>query len=170
MKKVRLLVLPVLMLCVLFFFAVSAFGSGCDGLLGDNVYRCQVKSDFGDPFEDCLRFNSSAPTVSDMFDLSVDGLNPGAPLGCSCKSTGSFTSPKFNGSKEWVCVTPMTSADGVGYVWGGKVASKGKINHVYANGSMGDSFIFNCVIDPACIASPSLVDKVSSGTGITYGQ
>jgi hypothetical protein len=64
----------------------------------------------------------------------------------------------------------MTSADGVGYVWGGKVASKGKINHVYANGSMGDSFIFNCVIDPACIASPSLVDKVSSGTGITYGQ
>ena len=121
--------------------------------------RDRVKNDSGETFPECLRFNSTAPTTGN-FDLVVDGLSSNA-LGCSCKATGSFKKPKFDASKEWVCVT----ADRVGpngYTWWGKVASSGKIIKVSAAGSDGQSYVFNCVIDPACTSTPMIKAETSS--------
>jgi hypothetical protein len=109
-------------------FADIGHATNCEDLLANNVYRCEVRSDAGFLNDDCLRFNSTTPIESSNFDLSIDLL--GDTLECSCKTTGSFKSPTFDSSKEWVCTTPDT-----GYVWGGKVAGKGKITKVYANDS-----------------------------------
>ena len=156
MKKSFLFVV-VLGLALITFTSAGNAQSSCEYLLGDTVYSCEVKSESGDPLIDCLRFNSTAPTTSGNFDLIVDGLGS-RNFGCSCKTTGSFKNPKFDASKEWVCVTTdQTDFNGSGYTWWGKVTSSGKIKKVYAAGSGGDTYIFNCVIDPACV--PSLLSK-----------
>src|SRR5882724_7211625 len=77
-----------------------AQAENCQDVLDNNVYRCQVKSDFDTPFEDCFRFTSPG-VQSDKFDLFVDGL--GIVQGCSCKAGGSFNTPDFDASKEFQC-------------------------------------------------------------------
>ena len=144
--------------CIAFAGPGLVHASGCEELLGDNVYRCEVKSSTGSLNDDCLRFNSTLPSESSKFDLSIDLL--GDTLGCSCKTTGNFKNPVFDNSKEWVCTTPDT-----GFMWGGKVAGKGKITKVYAIDSRGASFIFNCVIDPTCTTSGPTV-RTLTGDGV----
>lgn len=158
MKKSFFLVV-VLGLMLITFTGTGNAQKNCEDLLGDTVYSCEAKNDTGETFPECLRFNSTAPTTGN-FDLVVDGLGSNA-LGCSCKATGSFKKPKFDASKEWVCVT----ADRVGpngYTWWGKVASSGNIIKVSAAGSDGQSYVFNCVIDPACTSTPMIKAETSS--------
>jgi hypothetical protein len=150
---------PVLVLAVLGLALITFTGMGhatnCEDLLGDNIYRCQGKSEFGvEPFDECFRFSSTTPTVSSKFDLTVDGLED--TLGCSCKAKGNFTTPTWNDSKEWVCVTPSS-----GFTWGGKVGGKGKISKVYAADAGGITYTFNCVIDPACVNSGPTVETLT---------
>lgn len=135
-------------------FTGLCHAANCEELLGNNVYRCEAigENSIGPPFNECFRFNSTAPTVSNNFDLTVDGL--GDTLGCSCKATGKVARPAWDQSKEWVCVTSATSSEG-GFTWGGKVAGKGKISKVYAISSDGSTYMFSCVIDPACVYEPS---------------
>lgn len=129
--------------------------TNCEDLLGDNIYRCQGKNDSdGEPFDECFRFNSTTPTVSSMFDMTVDGL--GETLGCTCKAKGNFKNPIWGESKEWECVTPDT-----GFVWAGKVAGKGKISKVHAADSSGRTYVFTCVIDPACVTSGPTVETLT---------
>jgi hypothetical protein len=140
----------VLGLALISFTSTGNAQSSCEDLLGDTVYSCEVKSEVVDPFIECLRFNSTAPTISGNFDLVVDGLGS-REFGCSCKATGSFKNPKFDTSKEWVCVsTDQVDSSGSGYTWWGKVTSSGKIKKVNAASSDGATYVFNCVIDPAC--------------------
>ena len=120
--------------------------TGCEELLGDNNYRCQGQADSTSPFETCLNFHSTMSIKSSKFDLSVPSLGN---LGCSCKAKGSSTTPVWDNSKEWVCTG---DAEG-GYVFGGSVAGKGKLKKVYAVKNNGNSFVFNCVVDPTCSAS-----------------
>lgn len=148
------LVLTVLALALLTF--VSLGHANCEDLLGDKIYRCQGKDEFyGEPFDECFRFNSTTPTVSNKFDLTVDGLYQ--TLGCSCKAKGNFKNPIWGGSNEWECVTPDS-----GYLWAGKVAGKGKISKVHAAHASGSTWVFNCVIDPACVrSSVSTIDTLT---------
>lgn len=134
----------------LFTFAGLGHAATCEDLLGNNVYRCEgIGEGSFEPFDECFRFNSTAPTVSDKFDLTVDGLG-GETLACSCKATGKVTNPAWDQSKEWVCITSPSSSEG-SYTWGGKVGGKGKISKVYAVDSSGGTYIFSCVVDPACV-------------------
>lgn len=118
----------------------------CEDLLGDTLFRCQGKHEFlkgGSSFDECLRFNSSAPVESAKFDLIVEGL--GDTLGCSCKALGSFNAPKFNTAKDFHCVTTESGA-----VWSGKVTGSGKIKNVQALFESGIAYVFQCVPDPTC--------------------
>ena len=158
MKKSFLLVV-VFGLAFITFISNGNAQSSCEDLLGDTVYSYEVKSEIGDgeTFTDCLRFNSTAPTTSSNFDLVVDGLGSRA-FGCSCTATGSFKKPKFDASKEWVCVTTdQVDFSGSGYTWWGKVTAAHKIIKVNAAASDGATYVFNCVIDPACV--PSIVSQ-----------
>lgn len=144
MKSV--LVVAVMGLAFMTFTGIG-HATNCEDLLGDNIYRCEGKNESDIRlFNECFRFNSTTPSVSTKFDLYVDGL--GTTLGCSCKAKGSFTNPTWGDSKEWECVAPN------GYVWAGKVAGKGKISKVHAVSAEGSTYIFNCVVDPACVVGP----------------
>jgi hypothetical protein len=157
-------VVVVIGLALMTFTGMGNAQSSCEDLLGDTVYSCEVKGEgeMSEPFTECLRFNSTAPTTSNNFDLVVDGLGFKA-FGCSCKATGSFKKPKFDASKEWVCVTTdQVDTDGSGYTWWGKVTAAGKIIKVNAAGSDGATYVFNCVIDPACTKAPMIQAETSS--------
>jgi hypothetical protein len=132
---------------IIFAGSNSVHATGCEELLGDNNYRCQAQADWTSSFETCLNFHSTMSIKSSKFDLSVPSLGN---LGCSCKAKGSSTAPVWDDSKEWVCTG---DAEG-GFVFGGSVAGKGKLKKVYAVKNNGNSFVFNCVVDPSC--SPSI--------------
>ena len=117
----------------------------CQEVLGNNVYRCHVKSDFGTEFSDCFRFFSPG-FLSGKFDLFVDGL--GEDQGCSCKTSGSFNTPDFDGSKEFQCVTSGFSG-GLGIQFDGK-ADGTRLKKGQVVNEFGNSFIFECKLDPNC--------------------
>ncbi len=134
------------------FVLTAASGSrlaraeNCQTVLGNSVYRCQVKSDFDTPFEDCFRFISPG-VQSDKFDLFVDGL--GIVQGCSCRAGGSFNTPDFGGSKEFQCVTTATGTDDFGIAFNGR-ADGTQLKKGQAVNEIGDSFLFECKLDPTC--------------------
>jgi hypothetical protein len=129
--------------------AGEAPSATCENFLGDSVYRCEVQGeDLGDTFFDCFRFNSSAPSVSEKFDLGIDLL--GDTLGCSCMATGSFTHPNPNASKEFTCVGSTTTSS-----FQGKVAASGKIKGFEAAFSDGFTFLISCKEDANCNEAPT---------------
>lgn len=120
--------------------------SNCEEILGDNLYRCQVKQEAGAQFENCSQFVSSGGKSS-KFDLVIDGA---FTFGCTCRAKGSIKKPKFNASKEFLCV-----ASNVGEAIVGKVSGNGaKIKGGFLADETGPSVIIECVLDPTC-ASPS---------------
>ena len=136
-----------------------AQAENCKDVLNNNVYRCQVRSDFDTLFEDCFRFISPG-VQSDEFDLFVAGL--GLVQGCSCRAAGSFNTPDFGASKEFQCVT--AGIDGFGISFDGKAdgtqLKKGQVVNEF-----GDSFIFKCKLDPGCSLDHGLT---TTGAGNPY--
>jgi hypothetical protein len=124
----------------------AARAATCADFLASNVYTCHIKSDFGSDFTDCFRFTSPG-VVSENFDLAVDGL--GQTLGCDCQTGGSVATPKFGNSKGFHCVAQ--SGDPLGIYFSGK-ASSNKIKKGQAVNQGGNSFIYDCVLNPACPA------------------
>ena len=150
----------------------------CQDLLDNNVYRCQVKSDFDTAFEDCFRFTSPGVQSQD-FDLFTDGL--GEVLGCECKAKGSFKNPRFNKSNDFHCVNAREQAEGEAFLniaFEGQVSAewdrgkkRGKrINNGQAVNEFGDSFVFQCKLDPACSVSDLMRGRRSAGTRIGVGS
>ena len=138
-----------------------AQAENCEEVLDNNVYRCQVKSDFGTAFEDCFSFISPGDR-SDKFDLFVDGL--GQVLGCSCRASGSFNSPAFDASKEFQCVT--NGVDGFGIAFNGR-ADRTQLKKGQVVNEFGDSFLFECKRDPTCAIVGGATAK---GKGNPYQQ
>jgi len=129
----------------------------CQDLLNNNVYRCHVKSDFGSEFEDCFRFTSLG-IVSEDFDLNIDGL-PWETLACECEAKGSFKKPVFNAGREFHCVNSQFVDPELllNIAFEGDVVKKGKeIKEGEAVNEFGNSFVYECVIDPACELPPGL--------------
>jgi hypothetical protein len=119
------------------------FAANCQTKLDNKAYDCEVKSSFGSPFESCIQFLSPG-SLSANFDLVVVGL--GQQLGCSCNPTGSFKSPRFNGSPNaFDCVTPQDFFFGnEGFDFTGQVTGKKLTGR--AASSLGDSFRFKCTM------------------------
>lgn len=123
----------------------AAAGAPCGGGLGNNVYRCTVRPEAGDPFDDCFRFVSPGD-VSDHFDLLPDQL--GIVLGCTCKVGGSAKRPRFDSSPAFECT-------GEDYTFEGVVKAKGKkIKTGFISTAAGASFVFACAVDAACTVAP----------------
>jgi hypothetical protein len=118
--------------------------ANCEELLDNNHYRCQVQSDQGDAFEDCFIF-SSPGNVSSQFDLFPVVLDK--TLGCGCKAKGN---DKFHEADAFLCVGP-DEEEGQQVVFEGAVTGKGeKIKKGQTIVSNGDSFTFECELDPSC--------------------
>jgi|SRR5262245_8907110 len=133
-----------------------AHAENCQDVLDNNVYSCQVKADFGNEFSDCFRFFSPG-TQSDKFDLFVEGL--GQVQGCSCKASGSFGTPDFNASKEFECVT--SGSGGYGIQFSGK-ADGTRLKKGQVSDEFGNSYIFECKLDPNCSLGSGLATSVGN--------
>jgi hypothetical protein len=122
----------------------------CQEELNNNVYLCQVKSDFGTTFEDCFRF-TSPDVASEDFDLLIDGFGD---LACECKAEGSFRRPKFEQSfeqpDEFHCVAvPETNFFNLAVE--GEVEDDGdELEDGQAVNSFGNSFVLKCKRDSTC--------------------
>ena len=121
----------------------------CEERLDNNMYRCEVTSQFAPdmPFEICARFNSDTPVLGD-FDLEIEGETT---LGCSCETKNK---KKFKQSNKFLCVGPdddnVSESDGAVAV-GGKATSKGKkIKKGQIVFEDGESAIYTCKLDPTC--------------------
>jgi len=112
----------------------------CQTLLDNNTYSCKVKSSFGTMFTDTFTFTT--PGVSSAhFDLAVGQL-PGAPFGCACAPSGTFTDPVFDGTFVFQCVGPLSGTGQITFQ--GQFRPVGVIKPGTAVSSVGDTFVFKC--------------------------
>ncbi len=119
--------------------SAEAGGENCQAKLVGNSYNCVFELSDGTSETFCVEFGTGGS--SSNFDLF---LPPSTDYGCACQATGSFKSPKFNGSAS------AFECDGVnfGTQIDGKVASK----KISGEGSIysGESFVFSCEKITAC--------------------
>jgi hypothetical protein len=116
----------------------------CQDRLANNVYSCAIRSEAGARFQDCFRF--SAPgAISDDFDLFSDDFND--VVACDCRTRGTFEQPEFGTSLMFQCVSNASESFNVAFQ--GR-AGRNRITKGQAINSFGDSFVFQCSIDPDC--------------------
>ena len=127
----------------------AAAAPTCVDLLAGKVFRCQVTTSFGRTFEDCYRF--AAPgTRSPELDLVTDLVDD--RFGCACQPRGTLKRPVFGLTKAFTCSGGGTSGLFT-LTLAAKVAGKNqktKIRGGRGTNDAGDSFLFQCVVDPAC--------------------
>jgi hypothetical protein len=141
----------------------SQAAADCQVLLGNNLYRCQVKSELGATNELCLRAISPG-SASTKFDLQFNSFL-GTSLGCICKATKTFKAPSFNTSTEFVCGNPQ-----FGDAATGKVGGKGKkiVGGNYFFNGTPNANVFECERDPTCpFCSAGLTLCVSGCSDLT---
>ena len=108
-------------------------GENCQAKVAGNSYDCDLKFSVGPPETDCFEFRAGG--ISANFTLT----NGTGELGCTCATTGSFTSPSFNSSPSaFECI------DGLGIELSGKIKSKKLSGQVIDEG--GDSEIYACTL------------------------
>lgn len=108
-------------------------GGNCQAKLAGNSYECNLKFSDGSPETDCFAFRTGG--ISANFTLT----NGTGELGCTCATTGSFTSPSFGSSSSaFQCV------DGLGIQVNGKIKSKKLSGQSTDEG--GDSEIYTCTL------------------------
>jgi len=119
--------------------SAEAGGGNCQAKLGGTSYNCDFEISNGTSQTFCVEFGTGG--ASSNFDLFIP---PSTDYGCACLATGSFKSPKFNGSASaFECV-----GDDFGTQLDGKVAGK-KISGE-GNNYLGESIVFSCVKVAAC--------------------
>jgi hypothetical protein len=126
---------------LLFARPPSASAKTCEDLLANNRYKCTYKVEgLGDfPYSTC--FQVTTPGVSSDFTLQVF---PTITLRCSCLAQGNLKNPKYDQSKEFLCVSSN------GHSATGKATSqKLKDGHLLIYGA-GGIYIYECTLDPQC--------------------
>jgi len=115
----------------------AAAGGNCQAKLVDKSFACTVKISNGPAMTDCFEFTSGGVSQHfDFFDATGD-------FGCACDTTGSFNSPKFDGSSDaFECV------DDAGTQINGKI--KGKKISGQGTDEDGNSLIYTCTPGPSC--------------------
>ncbi len=115
----------------------SAAGGNCQAKLVGNSYACNIKASNGPTTTDCFEFSTEG--MSQHFDF-FDSKNN---FSCACDTTGSFSSPKFDGSANaFECV------DDSGTQINGKI--KGKKISGQGSDIDGNSLIYTCTLGPSC--------------------
>jgi hypothetical protein len=123
----------------------SSAAQNCQTILDQNLYRCRFNQKGVGRSEGCVQF-SSPGAQSAPFDLLINGDT----YGCTCRATGTVAKPKFNASREFLCVQFPVQGDNRAAALEGKVSSNGKIRGGYGGTNDGDSVVFECELDPAC--------------------
>ncbi len=110
-------------------------GGNCQDKLVGNAYACSIKVSNGPAKTDCYEFTTEGESQHfDFFD-SVNNYS------CACDTTGSFKSPKFDGSSDaYECV------DDSGTQINGKL--KGKKISGQGTDIDGNSLIYTCTLMP----------------------
>jgi|HubBroStandDraft_4_1064222.scaffolds.fasta_scaffold197234_2 hypothetical protein len=132
--------LTVLMFSVVVTFQVAnlssaeAKGGNCEAKLVGNSYDCTLNEPPNPPVPFCAEFETGGISVNfDLFLISTGTSD----LGCVCDTTGSFKSPKIDGSSSvFECV------DETGTQLNGKI--KGKKLDGQASDAAGMSAIYTC--------------------------
>ena len=122
---------------------VPALAGNCQAKLVGNqtvgkAFRCTIKLSTGSSVSDCWTFGTGIFSVQ-HFDL-VTAFDE---FGCTCGTTGSFKSPKFNSSADVI-----ECDDGEGSQLTGTI--KGKKLGAQSVKEDGSSEIFSCTPTPAC--------------------
>jgi hypothetical protein len=119
---------------VLLASSLSEAAGNCQSKLLGKTYNCTVEDqDFG---EDAFTFVFKTGGFSRNFDLFIDS----AEYGCSCNTTGSVGSPKFNSSSSnFECISTNDAYLINGKVNGKKISGQGTAKD-------GDGIIFSCKV------------------------
>ena len=127
----------------------ASLAQSCENMLGNNLYLCDIKTDFATEFTDCFQFTSPG-VVSLDFDLYIYGL--GETLACDCKASGKFKAPVFSSTPFFHCVNEnIGDINSLNVSFEGKAADGGDvIKKGQAVNEYGDSFVFICILDPTC--------------------
>lgn len=108
-------------------------GGNCQSKLVGNSYNCTLKEQVLGSGSFTFEFETGG--ISQNFDLIIDAT---ADYGCSCNTTGSVASPKFNSSSsDFECISVS-----IGYLFSGKVSGKKITGQGTTEG--GDGLIFTC--------------------------
>ena len=112
--------------------SLSEAAGNCQSKLVGNSYTCSAADQlFGDQ---TYTFAFETGGFSQNFDLFIDS----AEYGCSCNTTGSVASPKYNhSSSDFECISTSTAYLISGKVNGKKLSGQGTAED-------GDGFIFSC--------------------------
>lgn len=120
-------------------------GTPCNELLGNNSYRCQVRTaPDATPTERCLTF--------------VDGGGVGRQL-CSCLPRGKVSNLAWESSAEFVCVgvqrvgTPEEPVTATTMLSG--LATRTAIKRGFAMDDQGAVEALECVLDATCAPPPT---------------
>jgi len=124
-------------------FSGTPFASAktCEDFLANNRYSCTYKVEgLGDVlYRTC--FQATTPGSSSDFTLQVF---PTTTLRCSCLAQGNLKNPKYDQSKEFLCVGNS------GFSATGKATSqKIKDGHLLIYGASG-IYVYECTLDPQC--------------------
>ncbi len=113
-------------------------GGSCQAKLVGKSFACNLSLSNGPPTTDCFEFTTGG--TSQNFNFFDDTFGN---FGCACDTTGSFKSPKFDGSSDaFECV------DDSGTQINGKV--KGKKISGQGTDIDGNSLIYTCTVGPSC--------------------
>lgn len=113
----------------------AAPGGNCQTRLVNTAYDCLIDSTLAPEQTACFEFATGG--LSANFDLFISSMSSSDDLGCTCDTTGSFTSHSFNGSSSsFECVDKGASQ------LNGKLKSD-KISG-QATDAAGASLIYTC--------------------------
>ena len=114
----------------------TAVGGNCQAKLVGNSYACNIKFSNGPAMSDCFEFNALG--ISEHFSFFDDIIGN---FGCACDTTGSFKSPKFDGSSDaFECVDDS----------GTQIKIKGKKISGQGTDINGNSLTYTCTLGPSC--------------------
>lgn len=123
-----------------------ASATDCQDALGSQSYRCDFKQDNGTLGSSCFYFSSPSPANPTKLELLAPSFT--ADFYCTCKATGSLTSPAFNAAKEFICLDRN-----YGDALEGKVSANGrkisKGQYLFNDGT-GRAYVLQCRVDPGC--------------------
>jgi len=119
----------------------SAWSANCyDALVGEK-YRCKYTYEDGTPYINTCATFFNLDSLKQKFYISWTGYY----YYCTCTSKGSFVSPKFNQSNEFLCSGGYSTADS----FSGKAIGK-KIKGDYFNRDIEMTAVVECTKDPTC--------------------
>lgn len=144
----RRTLLAILVLAVAPAGGAAAGTESCADLVAGRVYRCTVKTSFGTAFEDCFRVTRPAEGAP-RFDLAADRLRE--PFGCACEPRGDLRRPRFGRSARFACTGGGTTGSLVVCLAGRISADGHRIRSGTGANHAGDTFVFQCTRDAACL-------------------